>query len=201
MYCIGLTGNIASGKSTVIKCFRSLGIQTISADQIARELTRSNEPAFALIKNHFGEQVINNLGELNRPLLRKLIFASVEHRLWLENLLHPLIRKAIEEKISANEGAYCVIEIPLLKNRRDYPYIDRILVVIADREKQVERIMKRDNCTAAEALSIIATQPNESSRQELADDLIINNDCIDKLLNVIKKLHYKYLHFASEKSS
>lgn len=201
MYCVGLTGNIASGKSTAIECFKSLGAGVILADNIAKELTRIGKPAFVLIKNHFGEHVINQDGELNRPLLRQIIFSDANQRTWLENLLHPLIKKAIVAQVSVCNNSYCVIEIPLLKNRIDYPYLDRILVICADYEREVERLMKRDRCLQNEALAIKAAQPDESSRRQLADDLIINDGSLEQLSIIIKKLHYKYLHFAIKKSS
>jgi dephospho-CoA kinase len=201
MYCVGLTGNIASGKSTAIEYFKVLGAGVILADDIAKKLTRSGEPAFFIIKNHFGEQVINQDGELNRSLLRQLIFSDANQRIWLENLLHPLIKKEIVAEISFCKNPYCVIEIPLLKNRKDYPYLDNILVISAGFERETERLMKRDSCKQTDALAIMAAQPSELLRRQLADDLIINDGSVEKLNIIIKKLHSKYLHFALKKSS
>ncbi|MDP1603817.1 MAG: dephospho-CoA kinase [Legionella sp.] len=201
MYCVGLTGNIASGKTTAIAFFRELGIAVINADDIARELTRKDEPAFDHIKGYFGESVINQEGELNRRFLRELIFSDAKKRLWLESLLHPLIKEAIIKRVSACESPYCVIEIPLLISRLDYPYLDRILVILADEKEQIKRLQKRDTCERESALAIIASQPNQSARREIADDLLINDDTLEKLRNNLKKLHDKYLQLATEKPS
>jgi dephospho-CoA kinase len=201
MYCVGLTGNIASGKTTAIASFREFGMDVISADAIARELTCKDQPAFNQIRSYFGESVINKEGELDRTFLRSLVFSEPKHRLWLEYLLHPLIRQGIIERISTCNTPYCVIEIPLLINRADYPYLDRILVILADEETQIKRLLKRDKCEQEDALAIIALQPNQSARREIADDLLINNDSLDKLRKNLKKLHYKYLQLATEKPS
>jgi len=92
IYCVGLTGNIASGKSTVAQIFTDLGIDVINADHIAKELTVKNSQALKEIVTHFGIGVLNDEGQLNRRVLRELIFNNSLERLWLENLLHPLIR-------------------------------------------------------------------------------------------------------------
>lgn len=201
MFCVGITGNIGSGKSTAMTCFHSLGITVIFADKIARELTKAGQPAFLLIKNHFGENVVNEDGELNRPLLRERIFTDGNHRLWLENLLHPLIRKTIKEQALLATSPYCVIEIPLLLKRADYPWLDNILVMLADEKKEVERVMQRDNCKETEALAILSTQPSRLELKELADDLLFNNGTKEQLYANIMSLHDKYLLFAVKKSS
>lgn len=200
-YTIALTGNIATGKSSAIACFQSLGIEVISADIIARELTLKGQPALLAIKEHFGERALNNKGELDRAYLRDHIFAHPEARVWLENLLHPLIRKAIEARITTVRSVYVVIEIPLLKHREDYPYLDRVLVLLADFEQKIERVMARDHCDRHKALAILNTQADDQHLQSLADDLLVNNGSIQELSVEIKKLHTRYLHFAHKKSS
>ena len=201
MFCVGITGNIGSGKSTAISFFDSLGITVINADKISRDLTKAGKPAFLEIRHHFGESVLNQYGELNRPLLRQLVFSEANQRLWLENLLHPLIRESIKEQVSSATSPYCAIEIPLLSKRSDYPYLDRILVIIADKDKQIARVMQRDNCSETDALAILSSQPSETLLKQLADDLLLNNDSKAQLNNKLMKLHDKYLHFAVKKSS
>ncbi|STX28932.1 dephospho-CoA kinase [Legionella beliardensis] len=201
MFCVGLTGNIGSGKSTAISIFKSLGAAVIIADDIAKELTMPNQPAFKLIKEHFGAQIITETGQLNRAQLRTIIFNHAEERIWLENLLHPLIRKQIMINVFNSQGPYAVIEIPLLYSRIDYPYLDRILVILADFKTQLARILQRDLCTEEQALAILATQSNETLRRELADDIVINDNSLEQLQHDIRKLHGKYLQLAIEKSS
>lgn len=196
MFCVGLTGNIASGKSTVAELFRTLGVHVLSADNIARELTLRGQPALHLITNHFGDEVLSATGDLDRALLREKIFKTPKERLWLEQLLHPLIREEIITELNKVTASYAVIEIPLLIKREDYPYLNRILVVIAEPKQQIERVIHRDNCSREQALAILASQPDELSRQKIADDLIFNNGSIAELKNNIIRLHHDYLQFA-----
>lgn len=199
MYCVGLMGNIASGKSTVASFFKRQEIDVISADKIARELTASNQPAFYSIVNHFGHSIINGAGELDRQTLRAIIFSDPKQRLWLEKLLHPLIREHILHKITEVQSPYCLIEIPLLNDRADYPYLNRVLLVMADREQQVERVMLRDKVSREQALAILAAQPKDLKRREFADDIIINNGSLSELSKKIEKLHHQYLELATQK--
>ncbi|MCE3045031.1 dephospho-CoA kinase [Legionella sp. 16cNR16C] len=202
MFTIGLTGNIASGKSTVINLFKSLGANIIIADDIARELTQSGSPVLETIKAHFGPSVIAAGNELNRAALRRIIFDDAKERLWLEALLHPLIQKTIGERVAGhNSTTYSVIEIPLLKDRNNYPYLDRILALIANEEVQIARVIARDHCDVAQAKKIIASQPSIEERKAIADDLLINDGNLDELTNNIKNLHEKYLQLAMLKRS
>lgn len=198
MYCVGLTGNIASGKSTAIRYFKSLGIPVINADEIAREITAPGEPALATIKEHFGQSIINEEGSLNRAALRKIIFSDPKERLWLENCLHPLIRQRIQLKISQSQGSYTVIEIPLLINTEDYPYLNRILVILSKQDNIVQRVMQRDQHSREEALAILETQPKERSRRAIADDILINDGSLDDFKEAIKQIHKQYLLFANK---
>ena len=113
MYCVGLTGTIASGKSTALAYFAELGIATLSADAIARQITTTNAAVLLAIRNYFGDCVFLPSGELNRRALRAIIFSDPQQRQWLEKLLHPLIKQQIQEEIKKITTPYCVIEIPL----------------------------------------------------------------------------------------
>lgn len=201
MYCVGLTGNIASGKSTVSRFFKEHGIAVISADETARELTAANQPALITIAEHFGQSVIQSTGELNRFALREMIFKDPKQRLWLEQLLHPLIRQLIQEKIRRSAGPYVVIEIPLLNRRSDYPYLDRVLLIVADYEQKVTRVMERDRSTQEQAEAILAIQVNETTHREFADDIVNNDGSLNDLAKKVKFLHQQYLQFARQKSS
>lgn len=193
VYCIGLTGNIASGKSTVAASFAKLGIAVISADQIAKDLTASNQPAFQAIVKHVGVSVLNANGELNRRHLRQLIFKDPGERLWLEKLLHPLIREQINREIAKVHTPFCIIEIPLLSNKANYPYLNRVLVIHADPELRVARVVARDGGTRDDALSILATQKSPIA----ADDTLINQGTLDELHAQVVALHEKYLQLSS----
>lgn len=199
MYCVGLTGNIASGKSTVASFFKNKGVTVINADYIARELTQSDEQVQEKIIKHFGESILDASQKIDRVKLRQIIFANPEQRLWLEQILHPLIRQRIVDLLSNSKSSYTVIEIPLLKERKTYPYLDRVLVVLAESETQIERVMARDNCSQKEAQAILSAQPSDAERMAIADDIILNNASLETLERKISVLHEQYLLFASRK--
>lgn len=193
IYSIGLTGNIASGKSTVAQIFSDLGIEVFSADQVSRELTAKNTAAYCEIVNHFGPQTLLANNELDRRQLRELIFTQPEERLWLENLLHPLIRQQLEQKIKNCASPYSVVEIPLLLDKKHYPYLNKILLVTAPLEVQLLRVMERDHCTKEQAMAVLSTQPTISERLKIADDVIVNDSGFSELKEAVLRLHSKYL--------
>ena len=195
MYCIGLTGSIASGKSTVAAHFAELGIDVISADHIARELVKRNQPALQHIINHFGNAILTADGELNRRYLRELIVHNIDDRRWLENLLHPLIRERIQQDIHQCKRPYCIIEIPLLTDKSNYPYLNRVLLVTADPEQQITRIMARDHSSREQASNILATtRADENKRRAIADDVLVNDGGVDALRQQVEMLHTQYIH-------
>ena len=196
MYCIGLTGNIASGKSTVAGYFSKLGVTVINADDIAKKLTASKQPAFHEIISHFGQSVLTTTGELDRRHLRQLIFNNSNERLWLEKLLHPLIRNQIEHEIGKITTPYCLIEIPLLTDRFNYPYLNRVLLVQAEPEQQIARFMSRDKGSREDAIAILATQADKNTQLKLADDILINTDSLAELQAGVVVLHNKYMQHA-----
>jgi dephospho-CoA kinase len=192
-YCIGLTGGIASGKSTVAQLFATLGIQIIDADNVSKKLTEKNQIAYKSIVTHYGTKVLKNNGELDRRQLRSIIFSDSKERIWLEQLLHPLIRKTIKEQVDSSTTPYCIVEIPLFLNKKNYPYIDRILLIDASRKVQIARVMQRDLCSREEALAILAAQPEFSARLVEADDVLVNDFGLDHLKAAVKRLHEMYL--------
>ena len=197
MYCIGLTGTIASGKSAAIAYFKTLGIDTLSADDIAKQLTCKNSPAFTEICQHFGSNILTADGDINRRQLRNHIMNHPIDRLWLENLLHPLIRQRIELSITQCHGPYCVIEIPLLNNRKTFPYLNRVLLITSEPQQQIARLMARDNCLEAEAKALLEHQKSNNNREALADDILLNSGSIDAFHNALNALHHRYLDQAS----
>lgn len=192
MYCVGLTGTIASGKSTVIAYFNQLGIDTINADTIAKQLTTADSLALKDIIEHFGHAFQLPTGELNRRLLRQHIMSHPTDKLWLENLLHPLIRKEIERRIAISQSHYCIIEIPLLSDRSLYPYLNRVILITAEPAQQIERLMMRDHCSKKEAETILAQQEQTNKRGALADDIVVNDSSIQELNKQLFLLHQKY---------
>ena len=195
IYCIGLTGSIASGKSTVAAYFTQLGIDVISADDIARELVNRDQPALQQIIRHFGKSVLTKDGNLNRHHLRELIVNNAKDRLWLERLLHPRIREKIQQRIHQCKSPYCIIEIPLLIDKSDYPYLNRVILVLAEHEQQVTRIMARDHCSREQALAMLATtRADEDKRRGIADDVVVNDGALNTMKTQINTLHTQYLN-------
>lgn len=189
MYCVGLTGNIASGKSTALQYFAALNIKTISADAIAREITQSNQHVHKAIQDHFGSHVLLPTGKLNRRELRKRITTDPKQRRWLEQLLHPLIRHQIEQDIASASGPYCVIEIPLLFKREDFPYLNQIILITADPNTQLARMVERDHCSYEEAQALLNLQPKDELRRAIADHILTNNQTTSNLKQAILTLH------------
>lgn len=193
MVIIGLTGTIASGKSTATKYFKQLGAGVISADEIARELTVPGTPIFQAIVEHFGTDFLLPSGELNRKKLREIIFKDVHEKLWLENILHPAIRKAIQEQIATIKAPYCIVEIPLLKDKIHYSYLDRVLLITTTKEVQLERLMQRDQCSLAQAQLFLSAQSDLENQRSIADDVIENNNSLDYFFQKICSYHQLYV--------
>lgn len=196
VYCIGLTGDIASGKTTVATLFSQLGIEVISADKISRELTQKEKHIYKIIVAHFGTKILNPDKELNRSQLREIIFSNPKEREWLEQLLHPLIRLEIKEKVAACTTPYCIVEIPLLITKHNYPYIDRVLLITTPIETQLSRVMQRDKCSKEQAQAILSAQPNMNLRLKNADDVVVNDLEIEDLTTTINNLHRQYLQLS-----
>ena len=127
MFKVGLTGGIGCGKTTVANIFAELTVPVIDADQIARQLVQPGEPALAAIIGHFGDSLLAG-GQLDRARLRARIFADERQRVWLENLLHPLIYADMQRRVDALPDAYAVLAIPLLLETGRRDFVDRLLV-------------------------------------------------------------------------
>src|SRR5579864_3111167 len=153
---IGLTGGIASGKSTVAQRFTELGVPVIDADVAARAVVAPGKRGLAEIAERFGSGVIAKNGELDRRALRNLIFSDPGSRRELEAILHPLIRADMEQSAEMAVGPYVVMAIPLLVEGGSQDRVDRILVVDVDEAAQLQRLLARDGCSMEEARAILA---------------------------------------------
>lgn len=193
MLVIGLTGGIASGKSTVAACFARLGIPIIDADVIARQVTAPGTTALSKIKKHFGVTIINAQGELNRRQLRQLIFADAQERQWLEQLLHPIIQQEIIRQIAEITAPYCIVVIPLLIETGPYPFLNRILVIDTDEQTQIARLIERDHFTATQAQQALSLQATRNERLSFANDIIHNNTDFTTLERAVNQLHQSYI--------
>ncbi len=192
---IGLTGGIASGKTTVANLFSDLGIEIIDADEIAHSITSKQGSAYNKIVKHFGEDVIGNDKELDRKKLRTMIFNNSELKRDLEQIIHPEVYAIINQKINASQEPYQIIVIPLLIETGYQNFVDRVLVVDCSVETQLARLINRDNETMKNARKIIANQIERNQRLKFADDIIENEKktSINVLKNKVLQLHETYL--------
>jgi dephospho-CoA kinase len=196
---IGLTGGIASGKSTVEQRLSELGVPVINADDSARVVVAPGQPGLAAVIERFGGGLLTQDGVLDRAALRNLIFQSPEKRRDLEAILHPLIREHMKQQTLTAIGPYLVLSIPLLVEgggaARDG--VDRILVVDADESQQVQRLMSRDSVSAEQARSILAAQASRADRLKAADDVLLNSGSVPELRQAVDRLHQRYLEMAA----
>ncbi len=196
MFVVGLTGGIGSGKSTVAKEFAKLGVQIIDADQIAREVVKPGCGALDDISDHFGADIIDSSGELDRKALREIVFADDGARLWLESLLHPLIEDRIRQRIASSQSEYCILESPLLLETAQAELVDRVLVVDVLESTQLARTLARDGSSRATIEAIIKSQLPRKSRLEAADDILDNEHPEQTLNSRVEELHLQYLALA-----
>ena len=175
MLRVGLTGGIASGKTTVANVFSGLGAGVIDTDRLAREVVAPGEPGLAAVREAFGSSVISNSGRLDRRALRKLVFANPEDRRRLEAILHPLIRGRTSEKLDQLDAPYALVVVPLLFETGFETLVDRVAVVDCPRDVQLERLRARDGIDNAEAEAMLSAQANRDTRLARADDVIDNS--------------------------
>jgi dephospho-CoA kinase len=194
---IGLTGGIASGKSTVAQRFAELGIPVVDADVAAREVVAPGTPGLAQVIKKFGPSMLGKNGELDRRALRQLIFKDPGSRQDLEAILHPLIREAMERSAEAAAGPYMVMVIPLLVESGSRGRVDRVLVVDVDEAAQLRRVQARDGGSLDQASAILASQVSRAARLAAADDVLLNDGTVTDLRQGVDGLHQKYLHLAA----
>ena len=176
-YPIGITGGIASGKSTTAKIFKeSLNINVVCADTIGKEITK--KPAvIKKIAEKFGNEIIINK-RINRAMLRAIITESKESKKWLEDYLHPVINREIKKQVKESDTAMTIVDIPLLApyNLRNYSFLKKIIVIKADLETRIKRLMERDNKNRQQAVAFINLQISDKEREKIADYVIDNTD-------------------------
>ncbi|EEK76703.1 dephospho-CoA kinase [Bacillus cereus] len=175
---IGLTGGIASGKSTVSEMFRELSIPVIDADVIAREVVEQGKPAYNKIVEAFGTEVLQQDGELDRPKLGSIVFYNEEKRLQLNKIVHPAVREEMntQKEMYIKKGVQAVVlDIPLLFESKLTSLVDRVLVVAVTPNTQLNRLMKRNNFSEEEATARIQSQMPLEEKVKNADE-VINND-------------------------
>lgn len=199
-YRIGLTGGIASGKTTVANLFAALGATIVDTDLLAREVVALGSPLLAQIADHFGPAILAADGSLDRRELRSRVFADPAERHWLEALTHPAIRALTDERCDAAPGPYSIVAIPLLVETGAGARFDRVLVVDCDPALQLARLTARDGTTQEEAKRMLAAQASREARLAAADDIIVNDGDIASLRAQVERLHLQYVQAAKAQS-
>jgi dephospho-CoA kinase len=192
--CVGLTGGIGCGKSTVSKLFAERGAGIIDTDLIAHQLTHNNGRAISAIREAFGVDYVSSDGALNRDKMRTLIFSDDAAKQRLENILHPLIHaQATVELQKLLYYPYIIVAVPLLFTSTAFQQlVQRTLVVDCAEEQQESRVMTRSQMTESEVRKIIAQQTPRAERLQRADDVITNDSSIDHLTAQVDFLHKFY---------
>lgn len=198
-YVVAITGGIGSGKSTVANLFTPYGIEQVDADVIARHVVEPGTPALAAIRAHFGTDVLQSDGALDRAALRARIFAEPEEKQWLNALLHPLIGQAMRQALAAARSEYVLWVVPLLVENQLYTEADRVLVVDVRPQTQIQRTHHRDQVPIAQVEQILRAQATREQRLAVADDVINNDGDPSQLSAQVARLHQHYLQLAAAK--
>ncbi len=184
---IGITGGIASGKSTVTNFLRKQGFQVVDADAVVHQLQKPGGRLFKALVQHFGQEIILANGELNRPLLASLIFSNPEEREWSRITQGETIREelaTLRDQLAQTEEIF-FMDIPLLFEQDYSAWFDETWLVYVDRDVQVERLMKRDHLSKDEAEFRLAAQWPLEKKKDLASHILNNNGNQDQLLNQV----------------
>lgn len=196
MLKVGLTGGIGSGKTAVSDIFKELGVNIIDTDVISRELINHDDSTLKEVLDTFGDSILNSDCSIDRKKLANTVFSDKDKKQLLEDILHPKIRDEVNKQIHSLSQAtahnYIIIAIPLLLETGFSDIIDRVLVVLADEQCRINRVIQRDNRNLDEIRSIITHQVGDEKRINAADDIIKNNRDIKHLQSQIRQLDKKY---------
>ncbi|WP_119343244.1 dephospho-CoA kinase [Facilibium subflavum] len=198
MYAVGLTGGIGSGKTTVAQLFsEKFDIDVICADRIAKAVLQE-KAVIADIAAYFGDTVLTKDGQVDRPILRQIITSNHKAREHLNQLTHPVIREHIHTALEKSQSPYTLIDIPLLTkdSLSHYPYLQKIITVVADKNTKITRIMQRDNQTYTQAHAMINSQISDNERKAFSDFVIENNGDKHSLLSKVAQIHQSLLSLA-----
>ena len=196
-YRVGLTGGIASGKSTAAKFFGALGVPILDSDQIARDVVEPGQPPLERLVERFGPKILTADGHLDRPALRDIVFSDPKARADLEALTHPAIGAALEARSAVAGGPYQILVIPLLVEKNLAAHVDRVLVVDCDEELQVRRLRDRDGSTPQQVQAILKAQASRAARLKAADDVLHNDSDMSAVRDQVAALHARYLELAA----
>jgi dephospho-CoA kinase len=197
MFSVGLTGGIASGKTTISNLFAARGVAIIDTDVISRALLEPGESTFDQVCQHFGETILTGNRSIDRARLREIVFNDPVQKRWLETMLHPLIFRRSQEAITQQGGdAYVLVVVPLLFETNFQALVDRVLAVDCPAETQIRRLIKRDDIDESLARKMLAQQLSNDERLARAHDVIENRSDDSSLEQQVDRLHASYLELA-----
>lgn len=196
MLTIGLTGGIASGKTTVSDLFAGLGVAVVDTDVISRQLLEIDQPGYDQVLQHFGNAILLKNRAIDRAQLRRLVFNDELEKRWLEGVLHPVVYRQTQQLIEKyHNNAYVLVVIPLLFESNFRSLVDRVLVIDCSPDTQIARLISRDNIDRELAQQMLAQQWQNKARLKQADDVICNDANLD-LGQQVTNLHARYLLLA-----
>lgn len=197
MFSVGLTGGIASGKTTISNLFAARGVAVIDTDVISRALLEPGESAFDQVCEHFGDAILNDDGRIDRARLREIVFSNPLEKRWLETMLHPLIfHRSQAEMTKLSAESYVLVVVPLLFETNFQSLVDRILAVDCPAETQIRRLIARDGIDESLARSMLDQQMSNDERIARAHDVIANRTDDSSLEQQVDGLHARYLELA-----
>jgi dephospho-CoA kinase len=173
---IGLTGGIASGKSTVSAMLKELGAEIIDADQISREIVEPGQLTLQKLINYFGDEVLSSDGTLNRKMLGKIVFSDPEKLMALNQITHPAIDEVISKRIQQANSKIIIVDSPLLLECGQQNMVDEVWLVIVDYDTQVKRLMNRNNLSIEDANKRVKAQMPLEEKVKLSNKVIDNNE-------------------------
>jgi dephospho-CoA kinase len=197
-FCVGLTGGIGSGKSTVAELFRKLGADIIDTDAISHTLTQPGAPGYQATLASFGADCLQADASLDRAKLRAIIFSNADAKSRLEAILHPMIRARVAEALTQAFAPYVILVVPLLIEIGGYgDLVHRILVVDCTEDEQLRRTMARSSLSADEVRAIMAAQTTRAHRLTAADDVVTNSGDPADLERQVALLDRRYRELAA----
>ena len=200
-FCVGLTGGIGCGKTTVANMFSALGAALVDTDEIAHALTAPHGAAMPALLAEFGQQFATPDGALDRARMRALVFSDPGAKARLEAILHPRISAAALAAGAAASGPYVIYVVPLLVESGVWrARVTRVLAIDCPEAVQVARVMARSQLPESQVRAIMATQVTRAQRLQAADDIVNNGDGIAQLAPQVAQLHQNYLDFADRLS-
>ena len=195
MFSVGLTGGVATGKTTASNFFSEKGIDIIDADEISRSLQSIGANGYQEIVKKFGNEILNIDKSINRKTLREIAFNDLNNKKWLEGLMHPMIRDEVIKQFEKVESNWAIYSAPLWSNKNVF---NRTLVIDAPKDVQLQRIIARDNCTKEVAEQVIAQQISSTERNCYATDLIVNDGALEDFKNKLEFYFELYNNLANE---